>query len=394
MILRPFNTYGPRQSARAVIPTVLAQLLAGARRAPPRRLTPQRDFTFVTDTARRLRPRRRRRPRARRPPCSSAPGARSRSARSSTCADGHRLERRGRHRRRAGSARRLRGRVLLSDPTLARRAARLDAAGRPRGRPAAHGRLAAAAESTRLGAHGTTDDRAHGETHAPGARGPPAPSRWPRRTSASSSAIACWTPSTPASSPRSGPFVARFEEEFAAPSGPGTRSRAPAGPPPCTSRCAWPASARRRGARLRLHLHRLGQPGRLPGRRRPCSSTPRRDHGTWTPTSLADELDRRAAGRRAEPAGVEVVHVLGQPADLDAASLEIVRRATASRSSRTPPSRLGCRAGSTADWHGRQHGTVGAVGAFSFNGNKIVTDRRRRHDRHRRRRPRRAAPGT
>ena len=50
-ILRPFNTFGPRQSARAVIPTVLAQLLAGAEELRLGSITPQRDFTFVTDTA-------------------------------------------------------------------------------------------------------------------------------------------------------------------------------------------------------------------------------------------------------------------------------------------------------------------------------------------------------
>jgi len=49
--LRPFNTYGPRQSARAVIPTVLSQLLAGAKQLRLGAITPQRDFTFVTDTA-------------------------------------------------------------------------------------------------------------------------------------------------------------------------------------------------------------------------------------------------------------------------------------------------------------------------------------------------------
>ena len=50
-VLRPFNTFGPRQSARAVIPTVLAQLLAGATELRLGSLTPKRDFTFVTDTA-------------------------------------------------------------------------------------------------------------------------------------------------------------------------------------------------------------------------------------------------------------------------------------------------------------------------------------------------------
>ncbi|MFE3327467.1 GDP-mannose 4,6-dehydratase [Streptomyces sp. NPDC059176] len=51
-VVRPFNTYGPRQSARAVIPTILAQLHAGAREIRLGSLTPTRDFTYVTDTAR------------------------------------------------------------------------------------------------------------------------------------------------------------------------------------------------------------------------------------------------------------------------------------------------------------------------------------------------------
>ncbi|MCQ4206570.1 GDP-mannose 4,6-dehydratase [Streptomyces longispororuber] len=51
-VVRPFNTYGPRQSARAVIPTILAQLHAGAREIKLGSLTPTRDFTYVTDTAR------------------------------------------------------------------------------------------------------------------------------------------------------------------------------------------------------------------------------------------------------------------------------------------------------------------------------------------------------
>lgn len=51
-VVRPFNTYGPRQSARAVIPTILAQLHAGAREIRLGSLSPTRDFTYVTDTAR------------------------------------------------------------------------------------------------------------------------------------------------------------------------------------------------------------------------------------------------------------------------------------------------------------------------------------------------------
>lgn len=50
MILRPFNTYGPRQSARAVIPTILAQLLIGKRKLRLGNLAPRRDLTFVSDT--------------------------------------------------------------------------------------------------------------------------------------------------------------------------------------------------------------------------------------------------------------------------------------------------------------------------------------------------------
>lgn len=49
--LRPFNTFGPRQSSRAVIPTVLAQLLSGATTLRLGSLDPQRDFTFISDTA-------------------------------------------------------------------------------------------------------------------------------------------------------------------------------------------------------------------------------------------------------------------------------------------------------------------------------------------------------
>ena len=50
--LRPFNTYGPRQSARAVIPTILSQALSGAKKIHLGSLEPKRDLTFVEDTAR------------------------------------------------------------------------------------------------------------------------------------------------------------------------------------------------------------------------------------------------------------------------------------------------------------------------------------------------------
>ena len=51
-VIRPFNTYGPRQSARAVIPTVITQIAAGAREIRLGATHPTRDFTFVSDTAR------------------------------------------------------------------------------------------------------------------------------------------------------------------------------------------------------------------------------------------------------------------------------------------------------------------------------------------------------
>ena len=50
-IVRPFNTYGPRQSARAVIPTIITQLLAGRTEIKLGSLEPTRDFNYVKDTA-------------------------------------------------------------------------------------------------------------------------------------------------------------------------------------------------------------------------------------------------------------------------------------------------------------------------------------------------------
>ena len=48
---RPFNTYGPRQTARAVIPTIASQLIAGKKQLKLGALSPTRDFNYVTDTA-------------------------------------------------------------------------------------------------------------------------------------------------------------------------------------------------------------------------------------------------------------------------------------------------------------------------------------------------------
>lgn len=52
VIARPFNTYGPRQSARAIIPTIISQIASGMRTIKVGDLTPTRDFNYVTDTCR------------------------------------------------------------------------------------------------------------------------------------------------------------------------------------------------------------------------------------------------------------------------------------------------------------------------------------------------------
>ena len=52
VIARPFNTYGPRQSARAIIPTIICQIASGMRTIKVGDLTPTRDFNYVTDTCR------------------------------------------------------------------------------------------------------------------------------------------------------------------------------------------------------------------------------------------------------------------------------------------------------------------------------------------------------
>lgn len=51
VVVRPFNTYGPRQSARAIIPTIITQIAAGRRVIEVGDLTPTRDFNYVADTA-------------------------------------------------------------------------------------------------------------------------------------------------------------------------------------------------------------------------------------------------------------------------------------------------------------------------------------------------------
>jgi dTDP-glucose 4,6-dehydratase len=50
VIARPFNTYGPRQSARAIIPTIITQIASGAKQLKLGSVTPTRDFSYVQDT--------------------------------------------------------------------------------------------------------------------------------------------------------------------------------------------------------------------------------------------------------------------------------------------------------------------------------------------------------
>lgn len=51
-VVRPFNTYGPRQSARAIIPTIITQIASGKREIKVGDLSPTRDFNYVSDTCR------------------------------------------------------------------------------------------------------------------------------------------------------------------------------------------------------------------------------------------------------------------------------------------------------------------------------------------------------
>lgn len=52
IVVRPFNTYGPRQSARAIIPTIITQIMSGMKEIRLGDLTPTRDFNYVKDTCR------------------------------------------------------------------------------------------------------------------------------------------------------------------------------------------------------------------------------------------------------------------------------------------------------------------------------------------------------
>jgi dTDP-4-amino-4,6-dideoxygalactose transaminase len=93
---------------------------------------------------------------------------------------------------------------------------------------------------------------------------------------------------------------------------------------------------------------------------------------TWNvdPALLATELERRDRAGEAMPKVVEVVHALGQPADLEPIVEVCERFGVAVLEDAAESLGAGWSSGRLA---GRQTGTVGAVGCFSFNGNKIAT---------------------
>ncbi len=368
-ILRPFNTFGPRQSARAVIPTVLAQLLAGAEELRLGSITPQRDFTFVTDTALGF---------ARAAVADVAPGTVVQLGTGRTVSIGEVVD----------IARRITGskaevvvedervrpsgsevEILLSDPSLAKRTDRLDTAGGPRDRAAAHGRLDFRERRSR---HGTplppmTEAR---EPSAPGAPGPAGtiPLATPNVGEAERLAVLAALDSGFVSSV--GPEVSQFEQEFAELVG---------------ARHAVATASGTAALHVALRLAGVG-PGdevfvsdfTFIGSANPVAYLGAEvvlvdsETTSWNmdPDLLEQELDRRARAGEAMPRAIELVHVLGQPAEGHRIA-EIARRHGVVLIEDAAES-LG------AGWVDDDGlvvstGTLGALGAYSFNGNKIVT---------------------
>jgi dTDP-4-amino-4,6-dideoxygalactose transaminase len=93
---------------------------------------------------------------------------------------------------------------------------------------------------------------------------------------------------------------------------------------------------------------------------------------TWNldPQLVADELDRRAQARAPLPSAVEVVHVLGHPAQLEPIAAACARHGVPIIEDASEA--LGAR-WATGRFSGRHVGTVGTIGCYSFNGNKIIT---------------------
>ena len=103
---------------------------------------------------------------------------------------------------------------------------------------------------------------------------------------------------------------------------------------------------------------------------------------TWNldPQLLADELERRAASGLRLPAAVEVVHVLGHPAQVE--PLEEICSRHGVPIIEDASEALGAR-WTSGRFANRHVGTVGRIGCFSFNGNKIITTGGGGYDHHR-----------
>jgi dTDP-4-amino-4,6-dideoxygalactose transaminase len=167
-----------------------------------------------------------------------------------------------------------------------------------------------------------------------------------------------------------GPFVSRFEREFAAAVG---------------ARHAVACSSGTAAIHLALRVLDVG-PGDevlVPTLTFVASANPVRYVGATPvlvdsepltynldPALVAEELDRRARAGRPQPAAIEVVHLLGHPADIEPIMAAAGRHGVAVFEDASEA--LGA-AYISGHWAGRQVGTLGRIGCFSFNGNKLIT---------------------
>lgn len=167
-----------------------------------------------------------------------------------------------------------------------------------------------------------------------------------------------------------GPFVSRFEEEFAAFVG---------------SRYAIACSSGTAAIHVALRLLELGVDDEVfvPTLTFIASGNPvlyekatpvlvDSEPVTWNldPALVAEELDRRARSGRRQPRAVEAVHILGHPADLTPLVEACARHGVALIEDAAEA--LGARY-TAGPLTGRHVGTIGQLGCFSFNGNKVMT---------------------
>ena len=381
VVLRPFNTYGPRQSARAVLPTMLRQLLAGSDEIRLGRLDPRRDLTFVADTVDGF---------------VRAAAADARPGETIQLGTGHdesigelvrdgamrvaRDNRRGRAR-----ARRVRPDASevwcsLTDPTRARELPRLGP------RTSLEDGLVGTAEWMRR------PRRRHRRGALPplyGTRIPLAVPQLGRATRDATSTSASRRTSCRRSGRSSAASSASSPRRSAAPHAVACASGTAAHPPGLSRRSA---SDRRRGLRLRPDVRRVGEPGRVLRAARPVLVDSERATWNLDPAVVVDELRRRARTGSAAARRDRGRPPPRPPGALWTSWSSRSPIASACRSSRTRPRR------SARAWIGggrSRAGTSapsGAIGCFSFNGNKLITTRRRRDARHRRRGARARGP--